>query len=345
MIYDLFLQHSSIILNWLLIFDILISYNVMWSLIQREKWASLSDVFLRARAPHRQSGRTTKTDFITWPGKLSEVILTIIISGGYRKFFSRGSWFSSINHSAFSFHSKFFAELYLAIRSWTMLVVLDLTTTRTGELSDGKSGASFRTWQNCASLLFKWRVMNDCLPFYRLGGLIARNILKDQITNTTILQTYAESPRNKTHMANFEYDLLLGLKHQLIPFNQIELSLAPTWDSYWIDLRNILRKPWFVASNILWGFRFQFSDPIVRCTAHLITPGGELTSTSTKSSIHLCRGFPNRFYPWIQLPNSHRKSTIKLVSYTSYTWLVIYELILAALKYHIKLVTNIRYTD
>ena len=133
--------------------------------------------------------------------------------GRVSKFFSRGSWFSLINHSAFSFHSKFFAELYLAIRSWTMLVVLDLTTTRTGELSDGKSGASFRTWQNCASLLFKWRVMNDRLPFYRLGGLIARNILKDQITNTTILQTYAESPRNKTHMANFEYDLLLGLPH------------------------------------------------------------------------------------------------------------------------------------
>ena len=212
-IYELFLQHSSIILNWLLIFDILISYNVMWSLIQREKWASLSDVFLRARAPHRQSGRTTNTDFITWPGKLSEVILTIIISGGYRKFFSRGSWFSSINHSAFSFHSKFFAELYLAIRSWTMLVVLDLTTTRTGELSDGKSGASFRTWQNCASLLFKCRPMNDRLPFYRLGEFIARSILKVQITNTTILQTYAESPRNKTHMANFQYDLLLGLPH------------------------------------------------------------------------------------------------------------------------------------
>ena len=163
------------------------------------------------------------------------------------------------------------ALLYLAIRSWTVAVVLDL------------------------AVLWTW-------------GLIARNILEDQI-----------------------------------PFNQIELSLAPTRDSYWIDLRNILRKPWFVASNILWGFRFQFSDPIVRCTAHLITPGGE--STSTKSSIHLCRGFPNRFYPWIQLPSSHKKSTIKLVSYTSYTWLVIYEIIRAALKYHIKLVTYIRYTD
>ena len=85
------------------------------------------------------------------------------------------------------------ALLYLAIRSWTVAVVLDL------------------------AVLWTW-------------GLIARNILEDQI-----------------------------------PFNQIELSLAPTRDSYWIDLRNILRKPWFVASNILWGFRFQFSDPIVRC--------------------------------------------------------------------------------
>ena len=119
------------------------------------------------------------------------------------------------------------------------LSCLTWRTTRTGELSDGKSGASFRTWQNCASLPLKWRVMNDRLPFYRLGGFIARNILKDQITNTTILQTYAESPRNKTHRANFQYDLLLGLPHQspLTRWNchwrQLEIHTGLIWGTFW----------------------------------------------------------------------------------------------------------------
>ena len=131
--------------------------------------------------------------------------------GRVSKFFSRGSWFSLINHSAFSFHSKFFAELYLAIRSWTMLVVLDLTTTRTGELSDGKSGASFRTWQNCASLLNDewWMIVYLSIDL----GVHSKKHRESPDHKHYDLANLRWVPKNKTHMGNFEYDLLLGLPH------------------------------------------------------------------------------------------------------------------------------------
>ena len=64
----------------------------------------------------------------------------------------------------------------------------------------------------------------------------------------------------------------------------------PTWDSYWIDLRNISQEPWFVPSK---AFKF----PIQWRTTRLATQGGD--STSADSSLHLCREFPNHGYPWL----------------------------------------------
>ena len=64
------------------------------------------------------------------------------------------------------------------------------------------------------------------------------------------------------------------------------------------------------------GFPVSISVPIVRRTARLITPGENWHRQSRRSTC--CQGFTNHLYPWIHLPSSHKKSTIKLVSYTSY---------------------------
>ena len=92
------------------------------------------------------------------------------------------------------------------------------------------------------------------------------------------------------------------------------------------------------------GFPASIFDPMVRCTARLILVTQGRDSISADSSLHLCREFPNHGYPWIQLPKSRKKSTIKFISYASSAWWDICELFLAALKHYINLVTFIPYT-
>ena len=222
----------------------------------------------------------------------------------------------------------------LAIRSSTMPVVLGLTA-GTGPNFDGNSDG--KIWNmNCNSPPFKFkrRIMTSdeiwwltCYLFIRFWARSKKYRERPDHTHTESLQSCKlrlnlQKRTKHTHTWQTKLSVWFTTWFATLILYKIELSLMPTWDSYWIDLRNISRKPWFVPSK-------TFKFPIQWRTTRLATQGGD--SISADSSLHLCREFPNHGYPWIQLPKSRKKSTIKFISYASSAWWDICELFLAAL--------------